>query len=231
VSAHPPDEELVLSSYGEEAEAPTRDHVASCPACRERLKVLLEMLAVASETPIPERDDRYGERVWRRLEGRLRPPLLSPGRILGGLAIAASIVIAFFVGQHTVPVPAPAPARERVFLAGVGDHLDRSERILTEVAHRDPEASPSLGPERRVAQDLVLSNTLFRQTAARAGDSRLAVTLDELGRVLMEVENAPDTLSPEEMRDLQARIDGLLFKLRIVGSRVRHQAAHKAATS
>ena len=222
---HPVDEELVLAHYeGEEATA-AREHLAVCPDCRARQASLLEMLSWASDEPIPERSEAYGEEVWKTLEPRLRARTVPLGRVAWPLAIAASIVVAFLVGRHTAPqVPqGSGGSRERVFLASVEDHIDRSQRVLMEVSHQDPRGTPTLESERRVAQDLVLSNRLYRQTAARSGDPGLEDTLSELERVLLEVQNSPDTLSPQEMKDLQKRIDSLIFKLRVVGSRVRHR--------
>jgi hypothetical protein len=225
MTGHTEDEELVLHSYGEDVGAETRAHVESCPACRARQKVLVDMLSVASDAPVPERDEAYGERVWRQLEPRLNRRPRSVTRLLGTLGVAAAVVIAFLVGRWMPPPQdtVPAASRERVFLAGVEDHLDRSERVLLEVASRDPGKPASLGPERRAAEDLVLSNRLYRQTAVRSGDPTLAQTLGQLERVLIEVENSPDSLSPEEVKDLQKRIDNLLFKVRVIGSRVKHQ--------
>jgi len=53
----------------------------------------------------------------------------------------------------------------------------------------------------------------------------VASVLDELERVLVEVANAPDRLSPVETKELARRIEsrGLLFKVRVIGSRVKER--------
>jgi hypothetical protein len=79
--------------------------------------------------------------------------------------------------------------------------------------------------ERERAGDLVAENRLYRQTAARTGDTRVASVLDDLEPVLLEIAHGPDRLTPEEVENLRQRIegDGILFKVRVVGSTVRHR--------
>ena len=68
-------------------------------------------------------------------------------------------------------------------------------------------------------------NRLYRQTAARTGDARVASVLDDLEPVLLEIAHGPDRLTPEEVENLRQRIegDGILFKVRVAGSTVRHR--------
>jgi hypothetical protein len=229
---HPADEDLVLSHYGEGDPAETAAHLEGCARCRDRRDDLVAMLSLASDDPVPERDPGYGERVWLRLEPRLRKPTFLR-RAGPPLALAASLLLAFLLGflvRHP-EAPIPPEGRERVFLASVSDHLDRSERMLVELSH-DP-GTRDRAPERRQAEDLVFSNRIYRQTAASSGDPALVQILEELERVLVEVENGPDTLSPSQKAALQKRADSLLFKVRVMESRVRQRksAALPPATS
>jgi hypothetical protein len=59
-------------------------------------------------------------------------------------------------------------------------------------------------------------------SAQQAGDPRIAHLLDQLGRVLAEIANSPSQVSDNDLSDIRARIqsDGLLFKVRVVGSEV-----------
>ena len=72
---------------------------------------------------------------------------------------------------------------------------------------------------------LVAANRLYRQSALRAGEAGVADVLDELERFLVEVANAPTPLDASDVRELNERIEarGLLFKVRIVGSRLRER--------
>ena len=63
------------------------------------------------------------------------------------------------------------------------------------------------------------------ETAARAGDTRVSSVLDDLEPVLLEIAHGPDLLTPEQVESLRRRIegDGILFKVRVAGSTVRHR--------
>jgi len=115
--------------------------------------------------------------------------------------------------------------RERILLVAVGDHLERSQAVLLELVNARPGEPLNVESERERAGDLVAENRLYRQTALRTGDTRVASVLDELEPVLIELAHGPDRLSPEEVENLRQRIegDGILFKVRVVGSTVRHR--------
>jgi hypothetical protein len=79
--------------------------------------------------------------------------------------------------------------------------------------------------EQERATNLLGENRLYRQSAAGAGDAMVAGVLDELERVLLEIEHAPSKISPAELDELRLRLraEGILFKLRVLGSNVRSQ--------
>ena len=78
-----------------------------------------------------------------------------------------------------------------MLLVAVGDHLERSEMLLIEIANANPRRSMNVVEERETAQDLVHANRLYRQTAATSGDDRVVSLLDDLERVLLEVAHSP----------------------------------------
>jgi hypothetical protein len=243
---HLSEEELILYHYGEvEDLAPFRAHLAECPACATQHDELRRVLELAGRAPVPERDDNYGVAVWERLAGRLPPrrrfwpPLLFRPRTwaLAG-AMAGLVVAAFFIGRVSTRRPAPPTpaaeqqyAGERVLLVAVGDHLERSQIVLLELANARPEAATDITMEQEFAADLVDANRLYRQTAAHSGDAAITGVLDELERVLLEIAHSPSRLSPGELKKIQGRIEsqGILFKIRIIGSEVRDAEAKSAA--
>jgi hypothetical protein len=188
-------------------------------------------------SPVPERAANYGAQVWRRLEpaigGRRRWawPLLWPVRHWAVTAVTATLIVAAFLAGRNYPKAQPAQTanagqvRERILLVAVGDHLERSQMVLVELANAKPGESLDVGSERVRAGDLVAANRLYRQTAARTGDTRVASVLDELEPVLLEIAHGPDRLTPEALEKLRQRIegDGILFKVRVLGSTVRHR--------
>jgi anti-sigma factor RsiW len=183
---------------------------------------------------------------WNRPPGLLRwnrPPglfwWLWPVRHWAAAMLVATLIVAAFLAGRYYPKSQPnAPTanagqvRERILLVAVGDHLDRSQAVLLEVVNAQPGQSLDVSSERERAGDLVADNRLYRQTAAHAGDTRVASVLDDLEPVLLEIAHGPDLLTPEQVENLRQRIegDGILFKVRVAGSTVRHRE-EKAAPS
>jgi hypothetical protein len=157
-------------------------------------------------------------------------------------ATAALVVMAFFAGRFVHQRDQPrasqgtaaangrtsaqdALVRERVLLIAVGDHLERSQMVLVELAHAETRGDLDISAERQLADDLVASNRLYRQTAQQMGQANVAGLLDELERVLVEVARGPSTVSMRQLADIQQRIEsqGILFKVKVIGSEIRQQ--------
>jgi len=146
------------------------------------------------------------------------------------LIAAAAIALAFIGGilwhsRQSHPASAPVakaqPNPEKLLVLVVGDHLENSERMLTELTNADPSQALDLTNESRRAEELVASNRIYRQAATQRGDTRMATLLSDLEPVLTELAHADGTLSPSEVSALQKRIEskGLLFKVRVASAR------------
>jgi hypothetical protein len=246
-------EEQLVAHYYHDGDAVTAEaHLATCAECREQLATLRSVLALIDQLPIPEKNATYGEEVWTRLRWKLGSERRR-SRVWGTIsAIAAALALAFIGGmwwhartQQTSPAavvarstPSPAAAaqtassssavsRDRLLLVVVSDHLDSSERMLLELSNADAKHPLDVTSESRRAGELVASNRIYRQTAARRGETRIASLLSDLEPVLLELSHAGSTLSPDEIASLQKRIDskGLLFKVRVVSAQVSGQEA------
>jgi hypothetical protein len=147
----------------------------------------------------------------------------------------------FFLGKRTGRNATPGEVadsgkvRERVLRVAVGDHLGRSERILVELANTEPQKGQKLiniAGEQKRAEDLVEENRLYRQTALRNGDAGMASTLEELERVLLDIANSPDEITPAQFESLQKRMEsrGILFKVRVVQQDVQEREKSNSAT-
>jgi len=240
--SHPSEDDLILHHYGEGEPSSVQAHLASCAACREAFAALRADLASVTDEPAPERGEGYGDRVWRSLEPRLGRPSLTPmrrarpaARWWAPAALAASLLAAFLLGRHYPAGPAPAPipesARDRIFLVMVGDHLERSEMVLLEVANAGGEGPVDVSSAQESAASLVAANRLFRMSARQAGEAGVASVLDELGRVLIELAHGPSQLGPGEREQLRRRLEAgdILFKVRVLESRVRSREKQIAA--
>ena len=175
-------------------------------------------------SPIPERDESYGAEVWARLQPRLHDAaprtrwwdslsaaMTWPRLAMAG-AVAGLLLAAFIAGRSSVPPAAgPVPlqaegasdaARERMLLAAVGSHLDRSRVVLTEIAHRNGGGAADISREQATAADLVAANRLYRQAAVRNGDAAVAAVLEDLERVLVEIASSPNEATHDDLAAL-----------------------------
>ncbi len=165
-------------------------------------------------------------------------------------AAAAVIVAAFFVGRWVERGNAPVTTatgggitttaadqrnatRDRILLVAVGDHLERSQMVLVELVNTRPGRTVDISAEQAAARHLLDDNRLYRQTAAQVRDVPVADLLDELERLLVDISHRPATVSEREFDDIRQRIEaqGILFKVRVLGSQVRQRERESASNS
>jgi len=236
---HVTEDQLVLFYYGESAEvAAIEAHLSDCETCRAELRALQLVLNTVDSAPVPEREPDYGQAVWKRIEPRLglRRRRAIRRWWIWTPVMTALLLAAFLAGSLWQRGGAPAVARnqntqqirERILLVAVGDHLERSQMVLAELDNApDGKGKLDISGERRMAEDLLDDNRLYRQTARTTGDNSVASVLDDLERVLLEIAHSPSEISNEQLDDLRQQIEsrGLLFKVRVLGSEARSQEA------
>jgi hypothetical protein len=232
---HLEEAELVEHYYEESANmGESERHLKACPVCAKRYAELCRDLdGVAALTP-PARKEDYVEQVWQSI-GAYLPVYEKPTsgwmryyRPLGWAAACVLLVaVAFVAGRRwerkqapSVAVAVDPQARQRVVIVFLGDHLDRSERLLVQLNHAN--GNDSSLPLRSEARELLASNRLIRQSAMQAGDLNVEGSLDRLERLLMELANEPDRLTEVDLNRLRQEMntDGLLFDIRVLRSRV-----------
>lgn len=247
---HCDDAALILHYYGEDGRRRGRvdGHLDECPSCAAQYRAIAATLGAIREPAVPERGDQYGLEVWQSIRHRLPEPDTSGWRgwvawrpMALGAAAALVLVAAFVTGRLSGPAPAVAPAvadagapaagaRVRVMHAAIADHLERSERVLLDVANAHG-AAVDISSEQSWAEDLIDSNRLYREAALQAGDRATAAVLDDLERSLLDVVHGPSTLTPAELDRLRARLDAaaLLFKLRVLRDELRERQTPPAS--
>ena len=241
---HLTDDDFILHYYGElETDSAVRvsDHLGACTTCHASFTTLKRVLAAVDSAPAPEIADGFERTVWARLQPELGDRRdrwaarwgFSPAHLAWAAGIVL-VVAAFFAGRVTQHAPVTAPTetassvsglRERVLLADLGEHLDRSQMMLIELVSADAAADLDLPSERVRAQQLVADNRLYRQAATANGNVALAAVLDDLEQVLVDVAAGPDTLAAADLMEVRQRIEnkGLLLKVRVLSSEIQNR--------
>ena len=113
----------------------------------------------------------------------------------------------------------------------VADHLERSDRVLTEVINASIDGD--LSSEQRWAADLIADNRFYRQDAIDSGEPSVGAVLDELERALLDIVHSPADATPATLEAIHERLDSaaLLFKVRVLGSELRHRQQVPASPS
>jgi hypothetical protein len=125
--------------------------------------------------------------------------------------------------EKTVASAAGTAARQRILAGSVADHLDRSDRVLTEIMNAA--GGGDISAEQRWAGDLLAASRLYRQDAIAAGEQSMASVLDELERSLIEIVHSPAQVSAADLEQIRRRIDAaaLLFKIRVLHDELRER--------
>jgi hypothetical protein len=248
---HYSEDDLTLYYYGEGRRRDrVEQHLAGCPACASLYRDISGTLALIPSPEIPERGDQYGLEVWQRIRHQLpdRPEpwwtaLFTRDRLVFAAAAAMLVLVAFVAGRvwpRQQPAGAPATGgveiasgapgsiaagdtRQRILLTSVADHLDRSERVLTDIMNAPVRSD--ISSEQRWADDLLTTSRLYRQDAVDAGEQSVAMVLDDLERSLLEIVNSPSKISTADLEQIRRRIDAaaLLFKVRVMSDELRRR--------
>ena len=243
---HLTEDDLILHYYGElepVAAARAADHLRECATCHAAFTTLQRVLAAVDAAPPLEVGDGFERKVWARLQPQLdREPrnrwrswlVVSPARLAWAAALVMLVASAFFAGrvsQKATPAnaadttAASRALRERILLADLGEHLDRSQLMLTELVSAEPANAADFAAQRARAEELVADNRLYRQTAVANGNTALAAVLDDLEQVLIDVAASPEKVSASNYDDVRQRIEnqGLLLKVRVLSLEVQQR--------
>jgi hypothetical protein len=235
---HLSEEDLDLYYYGERVDG-AAEHLQTCESCRASFESLGRVLHSMDGLEVPERGEGYEGGVWNRLAPELGEPRarwwrgvgswFSPRRLVAATAMVALLIAAFLAGrvsqQQQQIAGLSGTVRERIMLVAVGEHLERSQMILVELVNNVAGGPVDISEEKQRARDLISENRLYRQAALTSGDRGVSSVLDELERTLLEVTHSPSKLDSAEFEKIRQRIEaeGILFKIRVVGSNLRER--------
>ena len=231
---HLAEEQLILHYYGEPEAASASEHLAVCEQCREEYQRLQLVLNSVDSAPVPARNGDYSAQVWQQIAPRVGRSKwwVSPAqRWVAAAAMAAMLLVSFYAGRYTSS-PAPLPGklasdavRERILMVAVGDHLERSQMVLIELVNSDSRHPVDISAERELAENLLTENRLYRQTASVNGETKMANVLEDLERVLLEIAHCPEKATGDQIEQIRKQIEsqGLLFRVRVIGSRLRQE--------
>jgi len=261
---HLTEEEWIEYYYGESADRQAvHEHLADCAECAAMGRELARDLSQMRETLLPDaepqRDAKYGERIWQSIRSSVTPyprsektvqPWGWTGKWTLGLAgaafaLATVVLVAFYSGrwweqQREPQMTAKGTAPQRVILYVISDHLDRSQRLLAEL--NDPKQAAEDHNLQTTARELLTENRLYRQSSehenkaagatAAADDSSVETILDDLEPVLVELSNQPDNLNRQEIERLRKELNtgSLLFEIRVLRTKAHQQQPKGAGT-
>lgn len=149
--------------------------------------------------------------------------------------LALALIGAYLLGRTTAlespgsPATAEAPlgfseeSRQRILMAAVAHHLEQAEVLLVGIANHGPEPAAEFEAERARAEELVSANRLYRGAAQEAGEPGLLPLLGDLETLLLELAHAPATAADLSGMQDRLRERDLLFKLRVVETRLHQQ--------
>jgi hypothetical protein len=239
---HLTEEELILQHYGEANESALLSHIKECSQCRIRLEQLDASLRQLRVPAVPDLEEGYEAQVWLKLRDQLPEKkanswafLLRPRNWAMAGAMAVLMIGAFLAGHFwtggrgtnkTPNIAQNNPAKvDRLVALAVGNHLEKSQILLIELMTEPAEDKADFSATQEQARDLLDANRLYRISAERGKDPAVQHTLDDLERVLVEIANSPSDLKAGDVQRLQKLVEseGLLFKVRVVGSRIRQQ--------
>jgi hypothetical protein len=230
---HFSEEELIAYQLGDTSSreaADIRQHLDSCLPCAALTDSIAETLRVFSAEPVPTPDLEHN---WQRLRGNLHALEPKPRRRFltllwaapaAGLVAAALLLIVFTRQHHRITNNAPNYAInghgplttqpvEPVTATSIASHLDAAERLLTEVNNS---SGPIDDATRDQAHQLLLTNAVYVRTARANGNLGQAIVLDDLGRVLTNLEHETDGQIGNLHFRIEMNTDTLLLNIRIL---------------
>jgi hypothetical protein len=244
---HITDDDLTLLYYGEHENPELAAKVAGSPELSQRFDELSAQLQRMDEWMPPARSDDYGSEVWRQIESRLTPEYSAAGpkwktwlagfmqprlSLAGALSLVLVASLAFMLGRQANQSNSPVPQLQelpsavalseldtgRLLTSSVSGHLEQLNLAFTQFSIQ-PETSRA---EAERATDMLITNRLYRKSAAAQGKHQLARFLADLEPLLIELAYEAHKATPESLNRMQKEVrDTLLFRVRVMNQQLK----------
>ncbi|MBS1802676.1 MAG: hypothetical protein JST28_04885 [Acidobacteria bacterium] len=233
-------EDEQMEMYYDEGSEGAKKHLKACRECAAEFAKFKRSLDAIKPEEVPQRGPEYGDFVWQAL----RPQLIPYEKKAAGwhgwawwktataAAACMALLTAAFIGgrlweqrkSNGPDVAGNVETQRRVVVVVLTDHLDRTERLLVQLNHADPQDKAENAQLQTEARELLASNRLYRVSANKEGDPALAGALDRLERVLAEIANDPHlTAADLERVRKDMNTSGVLFEVRVLRARKPNQ--------
>lgn len=153
------------------------------------------------------------------------------GRMSAGVAPNADQHLA----KGSVATPASeslalsSEASRRILLSNVSTHLEAGSRLFTTVSNSAGSTEIDLSEREQMIEDLISFNRLYRQAAERSQDSHLALVLQQMERVLLQLHHVDiggsGATNAQSLDKVRSRLDDsdLLFKMKVANKKIEQE--------
>ena len=247
---HLTEEQLIEHYLGEGGNrVVVETHLRICSRCEQAYEEICNAMGVRAPEPPPREPDTASEsgsqfegsccrsRQSRRAATFSWPSLCWPVLACSDLPQRLSGDRYGKDAQASIAATNPAQQKERVVLVILGDHLDRSERLLVQLNHAGADQGDLDSSLQAEARQLLPDNRLYRQAVSAEGDPMVTAALEHLERVLLELANSPERLNSSSIARIEREMntDSLLFQIRVLraqelASGARVQSSLKGAS-
>ena len=175
---------------------------------------------------------------------------LQPLNILASGAVMATLLVGvFFMGrwssqvepQHQIADNAQKQSTssalasqqteygQRVLFTRVHQHIESSERLFTLVANGNGELPQMIAERKKIIDELLALNRIYRRISQEQGDTKLANLLEGMETMLLELNNLQRSeTTAEQAADFESvkqRLENtdLLFKMRVTNKKVEQK--------
>lgn len=248
--------EAIYGDLDARALAKLNRHLSGCESCAGLYRGMADTVRKFEARPAPDRDPRYWEDYWDRLERRMAPATPGSRRAFpvprwayGAAGALLFVALGIFIGRTFFP-SSVEPARLTKAAAPGGHsaletrpaspllaerasrYLRRSRVLLLAVVNSDPRAGESfslnLPLQKKVSNELAGEAAVLRKELG-SSDRRLERLVSDLEMILLQIANLKSDSDVSAVEIIKAGVESrdILFKINL--NEVRRMAGKPSA--